>query len=152
MQPSARTWPSKALAVIVPIVGLDLVIQYIAGMGTNVYAPANGFTMNTDFGIYDLHWVNGYALGILSIVLLVFSAFSRQLRNIAASVVVFGSVIAASIAGMMFVNNTPNPPGASLAMGLAFLVAFATVMAMMFRLRVGDTVPRPPAVAAGPAS
>jgi hypothetical protein len=48
---------------------------------------------------------------------------------------------------MIFVNNTPNPAGASLAMGLAFLVAFSTVMAMAFRMRMGDGSPPPRAVA-----
>lgn len=145
MSPSRSSWSTRTLNVLVPLVGLDLVVQYIAGLGANVYAPPNGFTMNTDFGIYDVHWDNGYVLGILSIILVIIAVFSRQPRNIAPSVVSLAAVLAAAFAGMAFINSSPNPPGASLTMGVAFLVAFATIMAFMFRLRREGAVPLAPA-------
>jgi hypothetical protein len=147
MPTSGPSWPTKALGVLVPLVGLDLIIQYVAGLGTNVYAPADGFTMNTAFGVYNVHWLNGYVLGILCIVLVIVTVFSRRTGAIAASTIVLLAVLVAGIEGMIFVNNTPNPAGASLAMGLAFLVAFSTVMAMAFRMRMGDGSPPPRAVA-----
>jgi len=119
-------------------VGIDLIVQYIAGLGANVYAPASGFTMNTDFGIYDVHWLNGYVVGVLSIVLVVVAVLSRQTRTIVSSSVSFVAVLVSAVAGMAFVNSTPNPASASLVMGVAFLVAFSTVMALMFQLRRSD--------------
>jgi hypothetical protein len=126
----------KTLWILVPLVSLDLVVQYIAGLGTNVYAPPNGFTMNTDFGFYDVHFLNGDVLGILSIILVIVAVFSRQIRNVAPSVVILASVIIAGFAGMAFANTTPNPPTLSLTMGIAFLVAFGTAISFMFRMRV----------------
>jgi UDP-N-acetylmuramyl pentapeptide phosphotransferase/UDP-N-acetylglucosamine-1-phosphate transferase len=133
---SKRTWPTKALTALAPLVAIDLVIQYIAGVGTNAYAPVTGFTMNTAFGIYNVHWLNGFALGILSIVLVIIAVISWQARNIAPAVVSLVAVLVAGIAGMAFVNSTPNPPWATITMGLAFLVAFGAVMGMTFRSRM----------------
>lgn len=128
-----------------PLVGLDLVVQYIAGLGTNAYAPSAGFTMNTEFPIYGVHWDNGLVLGILSIVLVVVSIFSRQGRNIVPAVVSLVAVLIAGFAGMAYVGTSPNPPSATLTMGLAFLVSFAAIMAFNFRLRLGaPAVPAPP--------
>lgn len=144
MPTSGRTWPTKTLSFLVPLVGIDLIIQYFAGLGTNAYAPASGFTMNTDFGIYDLHWTNGYVLGILSIALVIIAVFSRQGRNVVPAVVSLAAVLVAAFAGMAFVNTTPNPPWATITMGLAFLVAFSTVIAMMFRLNMARRWPGSP--------
>ena len=144
MSPPSRSWPTKALNILVPIVGIDLVIQYIAGLGTSAYAPANGFTMNTDFPIYDVHWLNGYALGVLSIILVLVAVFSRQVRNIAPAVVALAAVIVAAVAGMVFVNSIPNPPIATVTMGIAFLVAFSTGTAWMIGLRMSGTAPSSP--------
>jgi heme A synthase len=141
---SRRKWPNRTLAVLLPLVGIDLVIQYIAGLGTNAYAPPAGFNMNTDFGIYNVHWLNGYVLGILSIVLVIVAAFSRQTRVVVPAVVSLAAVLIAAFAGMAFVNSTPNPPSATITMGLAFLVAFSAVMAMMFRGRMQSTLSGPP--------
>jgi hypothetical protein len=144
--PSRRTWPGKVLAILVPIVAIDLVVQYIAGMGTNAYAPAAGFTQNTDFGIYDLHWTNGYVLGVLSIVLVVVAVFSGRARNVASSSVSLAAVLIAAFAGMAFVNSTPNPPWATLTMSFAFLVAFGALVSLMLRQGMpGTTGPVAPA-------
>ena len=66
-----RPWALKAMRVLVPVTALVLVIQYIAGLGTNVYAPAGGFTNNTDYGWLDLHYTVGDVVGILSILLVI---------------------------------------------------------------------------------
>jgi hypothetical protein len=145
----APAWTTRTLGVLVPLVALDLVVQYIAGLGTNAYAPAAGFTMNTDFGIYDLHWDNGFLLGILVILLLIVAGLSRQVRSLVPAVVAFLAVLVAGIAGMNFVNTTPNPPGATIAMGLAWLVAFGAVMTM-FRFQRGAMWAPPPAAPAPP--
>jgi len=141
VSPSTRTWPTRTLNVLVPVVGIDLILQYIAGLGSNAYGPSTGFTVNTDFGIYDIHWLNGYVLGILSIILVLVAAISRQARNVLPAIVALAAVLIAGFAGMAFVSSAPNPPGATVTMGIAFLVAFATILAMMFRLRKAVTGP-----------
>lgn len=138
---STRTWPTRTLNVLLPIVGIDLVIQYITGLGTSAYAPPAGFNMNTDFGIYNVHWLNGYVLGILSIILVVVAVLSRQARNVVPSVVTLVTVIIAAVAGMAFVSSAPNPPAATVAMGVAFILAFSSVLAMMFRVRMAGLRP-----------
>jgi hypothetical protein len=127
-----------------PVVGLDLILQYISGLGTNVYAPDGGFNMNTDFGFYDLHAVNGDILGILSILLVIFAVFSRKSGNYVPAIIFFVAVLVAGIAGMVFANDVPNPPLASLTMGLAFLVAFATGLAITFRQMMIPAEPMAP--------
>lgn len=148
MAATPRVWPGKVLAVLVPIVSLDLVIQYIVGMGTNVYAPVAGFNSSTDFGLYDFHWDNGWALGVLSIVLVVVAVLSGRARNIAPSVVSLAAVLVAGFAGMAFVSSTPNPAWATLTMSIAFLVSFGAMISFGFQLRTGNTSPVVPAAAA----
>ena len=144
MPPSDRTASHRLLGLLVPIVGLDRVVQYIAGLATNALAPASGFTPGTDFGAYDVHWMNGYVLGILSIALVVVAGRSRKGSNIASSVVNLAAVGVAGFAGMEFVRTSPNSAFATITMGVAFLVCFSAVMAMMFRIRSSETGRRPP--------
>jgi hypothetical protein len=146
---AAPAWTRTAQRIVLPLAGLDLTLQYIAGLMTNAYAPAAGFTQNTDFGWYDLHWTNGYVLGILMIITLVVVGLSRNYRNLAAAAIAFVAVVVAAFAGMAFVNTTPNPPTATAVMGLAFLVAFAALMALSFRAMA--TRERPPPTPVEPA-
>jgi hypothetical protein len=145
---AAPAWTTRAVNLLVPLVALDLVVQYIAGLGTDAYAPMEGFTMNTDFGIYDLHWDNGFLLGILAIALVIVAVLSRQIRNVVPAIVALLAVLLAGISGMSFVNSTPNPPSATIAMGVAWLIAFAAVMTM-FRFTRGG-IGAPPAAASTP--
>ncbi len=136
MPPTKSTWPYRALRVLIPIAGILLVIQYIAGLYTNAYAPANGFTNNTAFPAINLHYVNGDVLGVVAIIVLIVAAFTRQIRFIGLSVVMLAAILTAGFAGMAFVSSTPNPPVDTVIMGIAFLVAFwaqllLAAMAMM---------------------
>ncbi|MCI4341811.1 MAG: hypothetical protein L3K11_05525 [Thermoplasmata archaeon] len=129
------TWPGKALKVLLPVTGLLLVVQYIAGLWTNAYAPAGGFSSNSSFPALDLHWTLGQVLGVLSIILVVVALFSRRVDFVVPAIVILASVIVAGLAGMAFVSSTPNPPSATVEMGVAFLVAFATTVSFGMRLR-----------------
>lgn len=130
---AAPAWVPKVQRVLVPLVSADLTIQYILGLLTNAYAPTAGFTQNTDFGVYDGHWTNGEILGVLMIVSIVIVALRRDRPALGMSILAFLAVLVAGIAGMAFVNATPNPPGATVTMGLAFLVAFGAQQALLFR-------------------
>ncbi len=141
---SSIPWPARALRILVPLTGVLLVAQYIAGLLTNAYAPSAGFTSNSAFPALNAHYTLGELLGVLGIVLVVVAVCSRSLREIIPAVVTFIAILVAGVAGMDFVHAQPNPPAATVAMGLAFLVAFATVMAWNFRIM------RRTAPAAGP--
>ena len=143
-------WAPKAQRILVALVGADLVVQYVAGMLTSAYAPAAGFTDSTDFAAYDVHWMNGYVLGILLIVTLVVIARTRNYPNLAIAIVTFAAFLTAAVAGQIFVGAVPNPPYATVLMSVAFLVAFGANMALSFRLMRGVTPPeeRPPGASA----
>jgi hypothetical protein len=147
---AAPSWTSKALRVLVPVVGIDLVVQYIAGVLTNAYAPAGGFTDSTDFGVYDLHGLNGYALGIVLLATLVVVGLSRQYLHLGLVAVAFAGSLTAAVAGLAFVGATPNPPAATTLLGAAFLVAFVPIQFLAFRL-MKSAPPAPPPYGAGPA-
>lgn len=148
---AAPPWAGRALRILVLIASVDLAIQYIAGIATNAYAPSAGFTSNTDFGIYDLHFENGLLLGVLVLAVLIVAALTREVPSIGMAAVAFVAVLVAAIAGMAYVNSTPNDPLATVTMGLAFLVAFGSLQALMFRvIRPGPSAGAPPSVVPTP--
>jgi hypothetical protein len=138
-------WPFQALGVLVPILGLLLVIQYLAGLWTNAYAPANGFTSNTAYTALNLHYLVGFILGVLVLLVVAVAAFTRRAGFLGLAVVAAVSVWVAGIAGQMFVGTTPNNPTYSVSMGVAFLIAFwATLMLgtllMVHRWRMAEVL------------
>jgi hypothetical protein len=138
---TAPAWTSKAQKVLLPLVALDLVIQYIAGALTNAYAPAAGFNQNTSFGVYDVHWLNGYVLGVLLIVTLIVVALSRQHRNLAIVVVSFIGFLSAAVSGMAYINSSPNNPVDTSIMAISFLVAFIPIQVLTFHVMMGGESP-----------
>ena len=126
------TWPQRTLRVLIPIAGILLVIQYVAGLLTNAYGPSAGFTDNTSFPALNLHYLNGDFLGVVAIIVVVVAAFTRQVRFIALSVVMLAAILVAGIAGMAFVSSTPNNPVDTVLMGVAFLVAFWAQLLLAF--------------------
>jgi hypothetical protein len=139
------------MRILIPIAGLLLVVQYVAGLYTNAYSPASGFTSNTAFPALNLHYTVGMTLGILAILVVIVSAFTRQMAYIGLSVVVLAAILVAGIAGMAFVGTTPNPPVDTVIMGSAFLVAFwATVVLGIISMMGGrmGTSASPPATVA----
>jgi len=144
-----RAWALKALKILVPVTALLLIIQYIAGLGTNVYAPAAGFNGNSDFGWLDLHYATGDVLGLVSIVLVIVAVFTARGPLIGTSAGILVSVLVAGFAGSAFINTSPNNPLDSLLMGIAFLFAFGATISLGFRVMWASgsrtATPPPPA-------
>jgi hypothetical protein len=146
---AVRPWVPRGLTILVMIVLLDLVIQYLLGLLTNVYAPAM-FTSNSSYGSLNAHIFNGMILFLVSIVMLIFAALMKQWRCIVPAVVLVVSVYLAGSLGMVYINTTPNPPLASFGMGTLFLVAFVAGIALagIVRMRPSDAPHAPPVDAA----
>jgi membrane associated rhomboid family serine protease len=121
-----------------------LVVQYLDGLWTSAYAPANGFTSNTAFPALNLHYAVGFALAALVVLVAIVSLFTRERRTIALAVVLAASVWWAALSGSAFVRSSPNDPMYSVSMGLAFLIAFwAALMLVAFTMtrRAQETIP-----------
>lgn len=142
-----RPWALKVLRVLVPVTALVLVIQYIAGLGTNVYAPAGGFTNNTDYGWLDFHYTVGDVVGILSILLVIIAVFTARAALIGNSVGVLLGVLIAGFAGSAFVST--NNPVDSIVMGIGFLIAFGAAVALAFRVMAAASSPGAPKAPVG---
>lgn len=153
--PSAPpAWTNTALKVLLPLTAVFGVAQYVLGLLTNAYAPSSGFTSNTSFNYLDAHYNVGFTLGALSILLVIVAGFTRQPRTIALSVVGFLGILVAGLAGMAFVNTQPNPPNASVLMGVGFLVAFwaLSMLGMSLMLAGRADAGSPPAPAGAPSA
>ena len=150
MTESPRAWPLRALRILLPVTGLFLVMEYIAGLWTSAYGPANGFTSSTAFPSLSAHYGLGYALGVLAVLVLVVSFFSGQRRLIVQAAVLIVSVGVAGVAGMAFVRSAPNAPIDSVVMGIAFLFAFwAALMLVAATMRSRPSAPVRPSDPAG---
>lgn len=115
-----------------------LVVQFLLGLWTNV--DASGTTYPPTLGF---HFVFGYLLGILSIAALVVSAMLKELRLILPAVLVLLGVVIAAVAGLAFLKDG-QPPSASFAMGVGFLLAFSAASFLhsaTLPLRVGGKLP-----------
>jgi hypothetical protein len=150
----APAWPSRFLGVLVPLTALLLVVQYLLGLWTNVYAPSVPFTHSTSMPSLGVHYLVGYALGALTLVGVLIAALSRNLRSVVLEGVVFVAVLWAAFAGMAYVGTQPNPPVASFSMGFAFLIAFAANLVLSFFLMMQRGVfsrmmPAPPTTTHG---
>jgi heme A synthase len=127
----------------VPIAGLLLVVQYLSGLWTNAYGPANGFTSSSSFPALSAHYAVGYALTALVLVVAIVAFFTGRRRVTALALILAAGVVWAAISGSAFVRSTPNNPLYSVSMGIAFLVAFwAALMlvgiTMVRRAKVDD--------------
>jgi len=136
---SARNWP-RVVTYLSAAGLLLLLFQYLFGLWTNVYAPAqfSSFDSGANYSpSLNVHIVNGDVLFLLSIVILVFTAFSRQVRLIAPAAVLVASIYIAGAFGMAYVNSTPNDPIYSFGMGAMYLVAlFSAGAVLMMSVRV----------------
>ncbi|MCI4322530.1 MAG: hypothetical protein L3K03_00650 [Thermoplasmata archaeon] len=123
-------WPLRALRLLLPILGLALAAQYLAGLWTSAYAPAAGFTSSSamSFQPLQVHYALGVLLGLGTLALVVVAAFTRRIPYLILSIVALLGVGAAGIFGELFVRSTPNDPAYSVLMGIAFLVAFWALM------------------------
>jgi hypothetical protein len=121
------------LVTIVAVVEILLLIgQYLLGIWTNVYAPAqfvlNSSGMSDQVGTLEYHVLVGFLLFLVGVVILILAGFTRDLRLIALAVVVPIAVFVAGELGSAFERSTPNNPIYSFGMGAMFIVAlFATL-------------------------
>lgn len=107
-----------------------LIVQYLLGMWTNVYAPSTpAFYAMKNYLPLGLHVFNGDALFLLGLVALIFSILSRRMRLIVPAVVLSIAVLAAGEFGMAF-ENSINPIY-SFGMGTMWLVAFFAASALL---------------------
>jgi hypothetical protein len=122
----APPWTFRALRLLIPLVGLLLAAQYLTGLWTGAYAPSAGFTDSSmsSFPALQAHYVLGLLLGLGALLLVVAAAFTRRIPYIALSLVALLSIGAAGIFGRLFIEGSPNDPIYSVLMGVAFLVAF----------------------------
>jgi hypothetical protein len=129
-----RRW-GRITAYVGGVTLLVLILQYLVGLWTNVYAPAQ-------FGPFDsyppypsvaleVHILNGILVGLVSLAALVLAALSKQLRLIVPALVLLISVFVAGEFGFFFVNSTPNNPIDSFGMGAMFIVALFSAAALV---------------------
>ena len=126
-----RPWVPHALSYLVGITLLLLAVQYILGIWTSAYAPAQ-FTTTPSTAAYTSHIVAGYIVGLAALVLFVVSVLSKDPRVMAQSLAVLVTIGLAGVFGRLFVSTTPNDPAYSFAMGLLFLVAFGACMGLLW--------------------
>jgi hypothetical protein len=113
---------------------LLLVVQYLLGLWTSVYAPSS-FTTNVSSDALGFHYLVGYALFLGSLAVLVCAATTRAPRLVGPSVVLLVSIVLAGVFGRMFVSSTPNNPLYSFGMGLMFLIALGSAIDLYYALR-----------------
>lgn len=111
-----------------------LVVQYLLGLWTSVYAPAQFASFDSGAGYSPslrAHILAGDVLFLGSVVVLVLAAISRRPRLIAPALVLAASIFLAGQFGMAFVNSSPNDPIDSFGMGATFLVALTSATALV---------------------
>jgi hypothetical protein len=112
-----------------------LILQFILGMIYNLYGTAP--TSTKSIGLFSsptiaLHVVLGILLFIAAVGHLVRSIMARHRLSIWLSAIGLLSIIGAGFAGLGFTSSGAN--GASLGMSLAFAVALACYVALVFAL------------------
>ncbi len=137
-RPSAGQAPASRLARIrVSSLGavVMLIIQFILGMIYNLYGTMP--TANKSVGMFSspviaLHVILAFLLIIAGLAQLVRAVGTRHALAIWMSAVGLVAILAAFFAGMGFTSN--GAAGASLGMSLAFAVALACYVVLVFAL------------------
>jgi hypothetical protein len=124
--PEPRNW-GRTLVFLSGVILLLLLVEYLSGLWTNVYAPAQFSAFDSSSSNYppalNAHIAVGDILALLSVVALILAGLSRKLRLIAPAAVLVISIAVAGELGMAFVNSSPNDAAYSFGMGAMFLVA-----------------------------
>jgi hypothetical protein len=149
--PASSRW--TRLVEIVAIVEIFLLIaQYLLGLWTNAYAPAqfvlNSSGMSDQVGTLVYHVLVGFLLFLVGLVILILAGLSRDLRLIGLAVVLPIAVFVAGEFGSAFERSTPNNPLYSFGMGAMFLVALFSafgILALSRSHRVLSAPSAPPA-------
>ncbi len=145
-----RPWVPRVLSMVTGITLLFLVIQYLLGLWTNVYAPST-FTPNTSYPSLDWHYMIGDTVFVLSLLTLIFAVLTKEARAIVPAVVLVVAVYVAGQFGMDYVGSTPNNPLDSFGMRVMFLIAFVSAVALagLSRRITKGTAVQPPSVTPG---
>jgi heme A synthase len=119
-----------------------LILQFILGMIYNLYGTAP--TSKKSIGLFSspviaLHVILGILLFIAAVVLLVRAIQARHKLSIWLSVVALVAIVVAGFAGLGFAGSGAN--GASLGMALAFAVALACYIVLVFALAPSGPAP-----------
>jgi hypothetical protein len=138
-----RNW-ARIVTYISGVTLFLLLLQYLLGLWTNVYAPAqfSSFDSGANYSpALNGHIINGDALFLLSVIALVIAAISKQVRLFIPAVVLVVSIYVAGQFGMAYVNSTPNDAIDSFGMGTMFLVALFSAAALIMTSRRSGRTP-----------
>jgi hypothetical protein len=126
---------TRLVAIVALIEIFLLIAQYLLGVWTNVYAPAqfvlNSSGMSDQVGTLVYHVLVGFLLFLVGVVILILAGLSRDLRLIGLAVVLPIAVFVAGEFGSAFERSTPNNPIYSFGMGAMFLVALFATMGIL---------------------
>lgn len=106
---------------------LLLVLQYILGMVANIYAlPPYG---PSNIGA---HYVFGYVVALVGLIVIIFVAFTRNVGAISFSVLGFISIVLAGESGRGFAFLSQHNGVYSLAMALFWLLSFSSYFISLY--------------------
>jgi hypothetical protein len=129
---------------IIAVVSL-LIIEFLLGMWVNLYAafPIGtklSLSLQPDFsGKVELqvHLILGVLLGVISLIVLIFSALLKKVGALALGLVGVISIAAAGFSGLALASGGYTNTGESYVMAVAFLVA------ILIYVNIGRLVPIP---------
>jgi hypothetical protein len=151
--PSTKSSDFGYVKAALVIVLVDLVIQFILGMYLNLFGifPSQisissggmGGMMSTMMGgsgmptmsILMVHMLNGYLLGIISLVVLGLSAYSKSPRLVGLSIVGTAFILFAGISGLSFMFSMFSDNLLSFTMALGFIGAFVSYFFEIYSAR-----------------
>jgi hypothetical protein len=148
MELIARPGPARLLRRLMPLTSFLLLVQYVSGLWTSSYGPANGFTSSTSYPPLQVHYAVGVLLAIVVLVVLTIAAMTRETRLLLLSLALTVGVWWAVISGMVFIHSSPNDPLLSVTMGIGFLLAFWASIVLQLVLQTGND---PISIITGPA-
>ncbi|MHB1909372.1 MAG: hypothetical protein ACYCQJ_10960 [Nitrososphaerales archaeon] len=142
--------PNNRLGPLKPVLGLillDLAIQFVLGMYLNLFGIfpsqiSSGGMMSAMMGgsmptmsALMVHMLNGYVLGVLSLVVLGFSVYTKKMRLIVISIVGIAFISLAGISGLAFMFSAFSDNLLSFTMALGFIGGFAAYFFEVYSLR-----------------
>ncbi|MDA4111991.1 MAG: hypothetical protein OK439_05590 [Thaumarchaeota archaeon] len=145
LQKTATTQKSASLIravrnIAISVLGL-LLLQYILGTATNLFAnfPTQTASINPLDNVFTngptlvlVHFVNGLALGLLSISAVVVSVIVKSKRLILITVCGFGTILFAGESGIEFVLGWYVNNLFSFLMSLGFILSFTAYFVLLW--------------------
>ena len=137
-QPNRWVYALRYASVVAVIL---VVVQYVLGVGTNLFAtPFDVHGAGTSNWL-EGHFNNGLILGVVSILTIVFAAVSRKRRLLALSAGLTASVVLAGVFGILYEASASCPsPGCSVSDNPAYSFAMAIMFLLALLSGVGLTM------------